>query len=90
MESKIYAVFDSKALVYRTPPFFMATDGMAVRAMSDLVNSPETEFYRHTQDFTLYQIGLFEDSTGAISGIEPRAVLHLPELIDERRKNGKE
>lgn len=66
MLQQIYTVYDEKAGAYLTP-FFMPTDGMALRAITDALTDKEHQFTKHSEDFTLYRIGIFDDSDGAIT-----------------------
>lgn len=58
----IFSIFDSKAEAY-LQPFFMTTKGQAVRAFTDAVNDPKSQFYSHLADYTLFHLGNFDDST---------------------------
>lgn len=60
-----YCAFDSKAGAFMRA-FLMASDGEAMRAFSDLVNDHATLCGMHPDDFTLYKIGSYDDSSGAI------------------------
>lgn len=87
MQLKIYTVFDSKAGAY-TQPFFLPTNGMAERAISNALMDPNHDFSRHTEDYTLHTIGTYEDTTGAITPCMPHLVATLLELrskIQERQ-----
>lgn len=66
MITKIFAIYDQKAEAY-LQPFFMATRGLAIRAIQDAAKDPKSQFSQHPQDFTLYEIGVFSDVHGAIS-----------------------
>lgn len=70
MQSKVYSVYDVKALSYG-PPFLASTDGIAIRMFGELVNDPNTSVGRHPEDFKLYAIGFFEDQRGTIKGTSP-------------------
>lgn len=59
---RMYSVYDSKAELYMQP-FFMHTKGHAHRAWEDTVNDPKTQFNQHPSDFTLFEIGTFDDLT---------------------------
>jgi hypothetical protein len=63
MVKKVFTVFDEKSEAY-LQPFFLDTIGQATRAMTDCVNDVNHQFCRHTGDYTLFQIGTFDDSTG--------------------------
>lgn len=59
---KIFTVYDSKADAYMQP-FFMRSHGEAVRSWIDAVNDPNTAFNKHPEDFTLFEIGEFDDGS---------------------------
>ena len=58
---KIFTVYDAKAEAYMQP-FFMQSTGQALRSFEDTVNNPESIFNKHAEDFTIFEIGTFEDS----------------------------
>ena len=67
MKLNVYSIFDSAAKAY-TNPFFMHNDGLAIRAFSDNVNAEqENNISKHPDQFTLFHIGEFDDSTGEIT-----------------------
>ena len=70
---KIYAVRDQKLEAFNRP-FFLQSDGVAIRAFQDEVNSHESELHKHAEDYDLYTIGMYDENTGIIS---PHAPLHL-------------
>lgn len=65
-----YSLYDRKALSY-SPPFFMASDGLALRALHDLVLDTSTTVGRHPSDFVLYRVGRWNDETGALEPLSP-------------------
>jgi len=62
MKNKIFTVFDSKAEYYMQP-FNFQTVGEALRAFMDTANDPTTTIGRHPGDFTLFQIGEWDNAT---------------------------
>jgi len=66
MITKIFTVYDSKAEAY-LQPFFMPNRGQAIRAFQDTVNDPKTQFHKHPSDFSLFEIGTYDDLSGAIT-----------------------
>lgn len=74
MITKAFAVYDHKAEFYGVP-FFMQQVGLAVRAFSDLVNDRDTTVSRHPADYSLFEIGTFDDSTGTMETIIPHRLL---------------
>ncbi|AXL14677.1 nonstructural protein [Microviridae sp.] len=65
---KAFAVHDSKAGAYLRP-FFEISKGSAIRAISDAVNTPDHQFNRHAADFTLFEIGGYDDATGDLTAV---------------------
>lgn len=80
MIHQIFTFHDSKAQAY-LPPFFLHQDGMALRTFSDLVAEKEHPFARHPEDYTLFKIGEFDDSTGKITVITPISLANGVELL---------
>ena len=62
----IYSVYDNKSAIY-SAPFVEINHGTAKRFLQDLMrNSPEHPFAQHSEDYTLHQLGTFNDGTGEI------------------------
>lgn len=68
MKLKVYAVYDQKVGEY-LQPFFMRTNGEALRAWVEVVNDPKTEFYKHGEDYTLFELGDYDGSTGQFQNL---------------------
>ena len=66
MDHKIFSIYDQKAHAY-LPPFILPRTEMALRTFSECANAPDHQFYKHPGDFTLVEIGGFDDSSGRIS-----------------------
>jgi len=71
-----YTVYDNKALNY-SPPFFVNTDGAAIRMFSEIANDTGTNVGRHPADFSLFCVGTFSDANASM---EPS--LPLRHIID--------
>lgn len=63
---KVFTIYDSKSEAY-LPPFMMKTPGEAERALKACVNDPEHNFCKYSADFTLFEIGTWDDSTAKYS-----------------------
>lgn len=63
MKTKMFSVYDCKAEAY-LPPFFMRSTGEALRGFIEIVNDASHAFSRHPGDYTLFELGEFEDTTG--------------------------
>ena len=67
MQHHIFTVFDSKAAAY-LQPFYSQTKGVAIRQFSDAINGdPNHQFARHPEDFTLFELGSYDDNTAKFS-----------------------
>lgn len=73
MKEKIFAAFDAKAQVY-LPIFQTGTYGSAERSFADAVNSPEHQFGKHPEDYTLMHLGEIDLETGVIEPRQPVVV----------------
>lgn len=60
---KVFAIYDSKAEAY-LQPFFMANKGTAIRAIADILTKPDHSFSKYPEDFTLFELGEYDDSNG--------------------------
>lgn len=76
MQLRIFSIRDLKAEAFNTP-FFQHTVGQALRAFEDLARDPQSVVSRHPEDFALFQLGVFEDSTGSFELLPAPASLGL-------------
>lgn len=65
MRLRAYAVRDAKAEGYLRP-FFAETRGIAVRSFSDAVNDGKSPFFEHPEDYSLWEIGMFDQDSGLL------------------------
>lgn len=70
MQLRAYTIYDVKGLQYHSP-WFQHTDGLAVRAFSDLANATDNNIGRHPRDYTLYMCGIWDDATGVFTPQTP-------------------
>lgn len=63
---QIYSIFDSKAECY-LQPFFCPTRAVALRHFSQACNDETTQFYLYPGDFTLFELGDFNEKTGTLN-----------------------
>jgi len=62
---KVFSVYDSKAAAYMTP-FFLRTEGEAVRSFMDEVNRSGSGFNAHPEDFVLMLVGDWDAVEGSL------------------------
>jgi hypothetical protein len=68
MKYKIFAIFDSKVGAF-TLPSFCQTTSQAIRGFSDLVKDSGHAFSKHPADYTLFELGEYEDESGSFNGL---------------------
>jgi len=83
MRQAIVSVKDTAAQAFGRPIFVPAV-AVALRGFRDQVNLVDStdDLARHPEDFELYQIGEFDDSTGIIEVTEPRLIARAKDLKD--------
>lgn len=83
---KVFSIFDAKSKLFGQP-FFMGQVGQAIRSFTDLVNDETTILHKHHSDFSLYQIGTFDDNTAKFTNEEVIFLLGIAsEFINDRNK----
>lgn len=65
MLHKIFTVYDSKSEVY-SKPFMLKTKGEAMRGFVDVSNDKESAIGQHPEDYSLFEIGEFDDGSANI------------------------
>lgn len=66
---KYFSVFDSATLAF-LPPFAAPAAGAAIRSFQDAINDEKHEMSRHFLDYTLFELGSFDDSSGAFTSLD--------------------
>lgn len=62
---RIFTVYDSKAEGFLRP-FFAPTAGVAKRSFEAAANAVDHDFFRFAADYTLFEIGYFDEDTGKL------------------------
>lgn len=76
MLQKVFAIRDAKTEAFMRP-FFVPTNGVAIRSFSDEVNNRESELAKHPEDYALFELGVFDDSNGSFDLLEQPKSLGL-------------
>jgi hypothetical protein len=63
---KIFCVYDCKVEAYGTP-FFFKNKGEALRGFSEISNDIKTQIGKYPADFTLFEMGDYDEHTGTFS-----------------------
>ncbi len=71
---KLYTVNDLASKTF-TKPFVMLTDRDAIEGFRHVCNEPETPYAKHPQDYTLVNIGSFDERTGVLTLSDSQLVL---------------
>lgn len=58
-----FCIHDSKAEAFITP-FFQPTQALALRLFSDAANDPSSMICKHSEDYTLFELGTFNSLSG--------------------------
>lgn len=67
MKLNAYTIYDVASGVYMRP-FFSQADGQAIRGFNDIALDMNHEVGKHPEDYTLYRVGSFNDTTGKLEG----------------------
>jgi len=67
---KIYTILDTKAGAY-LPPFYLRSNGEALRAFIDEVLNRDSQLGKHPEDYVLFEVGTFDEVRGTIDLLEP-------------------
>lgn len=83
---KIFSVYDVKAEAYARP-FFAETRGVALRSFQDIANDPNHQIGKYPSDYTLFEIGQYNDQSGELVNAEANVALGAAiEFVKEKRQ----
>jgi len=74
MIKKVFSVYDLKACMY-LQPFFDGSSGSAIRAFGDAAQDGKCPIALHPSDYQLFELGTFDDNSGALTSILPMKLL---------------
>lgn len=81
---KCFSIYDCKADVFNVP-FFALSAGVASRMVCDLVSDDRSTIHAHPEDFTLYEIGDFNEKPGlVVSYDKPNFICTASEFVINR------
>ena len=85
MKMVICSIRDSAADAYGRP-FFLPSVGVAIRSFTDEVNRPseDNQIYQHPEDFDLFELGEFDDTTGRFVLLDTPKQLALGRMVKVR------
>lgn len=62
MKLKVFTVYDSKVGAH-LQPFYARSTGEAIRSFSQAVMDTNTQFNKYPADFTLFEVGSWDDQS---------------------------
>lgn len=74
MQQRLFSIYDEKAQAW-LPPFAFIHQAQALRAFSDCLNSKDHQFAQHPEDYTLAQIGEWDEQSGVLVSFEKKTIL---------------
>ena len=82
MKLKVYAMFDAVSAVF-TRPVFLNTVAEARRGFTAEAVNPESPVGKNPEDYSIYEIGEYDDTNGYIQGMSPQRVYTGLEAVAE-------
>lgn len=83
IKKRVFSVRDSKLGVF-TPPFNFDHVGQAERAFEGVVKNSETQISKCPAEFSLYEIGEFDEDTGLFSNLAQHRLVMTGEQVKSR------
>lgn len=79
MQLFVFSVYD-KAVSAFMPPFFARAKGEAIRMFTEACRDQGKPFGKNASDYTLYELGGFDDVSGVFVTNDPQRVLSALEV----------
>jgi len=70
----MYTCYDAAAQAY-LPPFVTPSERDALASFTEAANDPQSNICKYPKDFTLLQIGEFDERTGVLVKLETPKIL---------------
>jgi len=85
MKLNMYTIYDSAAGAYMRP-FFLQSDGQAMRAFKDIATDASHEVGKHPEDYSLFRIGVFDDNNATLHPEDRECLATAQEVIASTRR----
>lgn len=82
MVLNMYAVRDVRTQAY-LKPVFVQNDSVLERALKDGLDDENSLFHHHPEDYQVFRLGEYDDSTGTVTAQPPE---HMYNLVDLQEK----
>lgn len=86
MRLNVYTIFDTASGAYMRP-FFVNSDGQALRMFGDIASDAEHEVGRHPEDYSLYRIGTYDDNKGQLVPEDKECLATAQEMVAKARNS---
>lgn len=83
MKHKVFTVRDDKAQMYNLP-FYSRTSAEATRNLLETMNNPQTMINKYPTDYSLWQVGEYDDVDGTFQTHPPIHIVNAIDLQDQR------
>lgn len=80
MRLNVYAIYDTASKAYMRP-FFLQSDGQAVRMFTDIAQDADHEIGKHPEDYSLFRIGTYDDQKGRLHPEDRECLATALELV---------
>lgn len=80
MKLNVYTIFDTASGAYMRP-FFMHSDGQALRSFKDISLDADHAIGQHPEDYSLWRIGTFNDNNAQITPETKECLATALELV---------
>lgn len=80
MNKLVFTILDKAAGAF-LDPFFSPTVETAARGFRELVQTPDHQFNKFPEDYSLYCIGKFSGDTGEITSHSPQTIAAASSLL---------
>ena len=84
MKLHAYTIYDVASGTYMRP-FFSQADGQAIRGFKDIATDADHEVGKHPEDYTLFRVGSWNDTTGKMAGEELEKLATGLEMVSADR-----
>lgn len=85
MKQRIFSVYDVAAGMYKHP-IFLRAPGEAVRMFQDLVVAGDNDVGKHPEDYSLVEIGEWDDGKGLLSAKPVEVLITGLEALHDSRQ----
>lgn len=86
MEFELFVIYDAAKNIY-SAPMAQYNDADAMRAFAHECMKADSVWNSHPQDFVMYKVGIYNESTGEISAFsKPERICAATDFVKKGRK----